>query len=197
MFLIWVTFVDGMTSQSMVSVDGEKIHKALKKRWCLSWFSSWNSGRVKMDERWHGSLFQISDATDDNDIDFAITVLHVETRKTSKIGEETVICNGGPPLQGFLIQQVIQQALHQIIQLFRSLWVRVTDCCMTFLDQNLISTTSVHVQMLKRLRTCCMSLVNKSVRWRRVTANHTAFNVFVFLLTSFIASFHNISDCLT
>ena len=81
---------------------------------------------------------------------------------------------GRPPLHGQIIQQVIQQVIQQIIQLFRNFWVGVTDCCMTFRDQNPISTTSEHVQMLQRLRTCCMSLIDKSVRWRRVTANHTA-----------------------
>ena len=45
----------------------------------------------------------------------------------------------------------------------------VTDCVMTFLlDQNPISTTSEHAQMLQRLQTCCMSLIDKSVRWRRL-----------------------------
>ena len=49
--------------------------------------------------------------------------------------------NGGPPLHGFLIQQVIQQVIQQIIQLFRSFWVGVTDCCMTFRDQNWSNST--------------------------------------------------------
>ena len=81
---------------------------------------------------------------------------------------------GRPPLHGQVIQQVIQQVTQQIIQLFWSFWVGVADCCMTFRDQNPISTTSEHVQMLQRLRTCCMSLIDKSVRWMRVTANQTA-----------------------
>ena len=55
------------------------------------------------------------------------------------------------------LPQVIQQVIQQIIQLFWSFWVGVTDCCMTFRDQNSISTTSEHVQMLQRLRPCCMS----------------------------------------
>ena len=101
--------------------------------------------------------------------------------------------NGRPPLHGQVIQQVIQQVIEQIIQLFWSFWVGVTDCCMSFRDQNPISTTSEHVQMLQRLRTCCMSLIDKSVRWRRVTANHTAiitaFNVIALLLRHLLRHF--------
>ena len=72
---------------------------------------------------------------------------------------------------------------------FWSFWVGVTDCCMTFRDQNPISTTSEHVQMLQRLRTCCMSLIDKSVKWRRVTANHTAIIQLLTISRFFIASF--------
>ena len=32
-----------------------------------------------MDERWHGSLFQIYEATDENDLYFAISVFRVGT----------------------------------------------------------------------------------------------------------------------
>ena len=60
---------------------------------------------------------------------------------------------------------------------------------MTFRDQNPISTTSEHVQMLQRLRTCCMSLIDKSVKWRRVTANHTAIIQLLTIYRVFIASF--------
>ena len=35
---------------------------------------------------------------------------------------------------------------------------------MTFREQNPISTTFVPVQMLQRLRTCCMSLIDKPVK---------------------------------
>ena len=57
-------------------VDGEGLpRKALEKRWCLSLFLK--AGRVGMDERWHGSLFQKVEATDENDLDFAMsTRLH-------------------------------------------------------------------------------------------------------------------------
>ena len=54
-----------------MSVDGEEIPgKALEKRWCLSLFLK--SERAEMDERWHGNLFQVSEATDENDLDLAI-----------------------------------------------------------------------------------------------------------------------------
>ena len=56
---------------------------------------------------------------------------------------------------------------------FRALG-RVTDWCMTFRDQNPISTTFVPVQMLQRLPTCCMSLIDIPVKWRRLAANHAA-----------------------
>ena len=77
--LTWVAFVDRLTTQNM-SVDGEKLPgKALEKRWCSSHFLK--AGRVEMDERWHGSLFQIyvSEATDENDLDFVIAVFRVGT----------------------------------------------------------------------------------------------------------------------
>ena len=65
----------------------------------------------------------------------------------------------------------------------------MTDCCMIFRDQNSISTTSGHVQLLQRLRTCCMSLIDKSVKWKRVTANHTAFNVIALILRHLLRHF--------
>ena len=37
-----------------------------------------------MDERWHDSLFQMSEATDENDLDFAITIFCVGTRKKTR-----------------------------------------------------------------------------------------------------------------
>ena len=62
----------------MMSVDGEELPgKALEKRWCLSLFLK--AGRVEMKGRWHGSLFQIYEATDENDLDFAIAVFCVGT----------------------------------------------------------------------------------------------------------------------
>ena len=64
-----------MTSQSVMSVDGEEIPaKALEKRWCLSLVLK--AGRAEMDERWHGNLFQVSEATDEKDLDLAIAVFH-------------------------------------------------------------------------------------------------------------------------
>ena len=100
---------------------------------------------------------------------------------------------GRPPLHGQIIQQVIQQVIQQIIQLFWSFWVGITDCCMTFRDQNPISTTSEHVQMLQRLRTCCMSLIDKSVkleaRYSKSYSNHTAFNVIALLLRHLLRHF--------
>ena len=48
---------------------------------------------------------------------------------------------------------------------------------------------SEHVKMLQRLRTCCMSLIDKSVKRRRVILRVSRFTyIYVFL------SFHNISD---
>ena len=62
-----------MTSQSVMSVDGEEIpEKALEKKWCSSLFLE--AGRAEMDERWHGNLFQVSEATDENDSDLAFAV---------------------------------------------------------------------------------------------------------------------------
>ena len=52
--------------------------KGTQKRWCLSLFLK--VGRVEMDERWPGSLFQTLEATDENDLDFAIPVF--STRNT-------------------------------------------------------------------------------------------------------------------
>ena len=67
----------------MMSMDGEEIpEKALKKRWCSSLFLK--AERAEMDERWHGSLFQVFEATDENDLDFAIAVFRVGTH----IGKE-------------------------------------------------------------------------------------------------------------
>ena len=57
--------MDGLTSQNVMPVDGEGLPgKALRKRWCLSFFLK--AGRVEMDERWPGSLFQTLEATDEN-----------------------------------------------------------------------------------------------------------------------------------
>ena len=57
-----------------MAVDGEGLPgKALEKRWGLSLFLK--AGRVEMDERWPGSLFQSLEATDENDLDFAIPVI--------------------------------------------------------------------------------------------------------------------------
>ena len=59
-----------------MSVDGEEIPgKALEKRWCLSLFLK--AGRAEMDERWHGNLFQVSEATDEKDLDLANAVFRV------------------------------------------------------------------------------------------------------------------------
>ena len=68
--------MDGLTSQNVMPVDGEGLPgKALRKRWCLSFFLK--AGRVEMDERWPGSLFQTLEATDENDLDLAISVFRV------------------------------------------------------------------------------------------------------------------------
>ena len=65
-----------MTSQSLMSVDGEEIPgKALEKRRCSSLFLK--AGRAEMDERWHGNLFQVSEATNEKDLDLAIAVFRV------------------------------------------------------------------------------------------------------------------------
>ena len=79
MCLTWDAFVDGLTSQNVMPVDGEGLPgKALKKRWCLSLLMK--AGRVEMDERWPGSLFQILEATDENDLDFPIPVFRLGTQ---------------------------------------------------------------------------------------------------------------------
>ena len=55
-----------------MSVDGEEIPaKALEKR-CSS--PLLKAGRAEMDKRWRGNLFQVSEATDENDMDLAIAV---------------------------------------------------------------------------------------------------------------------------
>ena len=72
----WVASVDGLTSQNVMPVDGEGLPgKALRKRWCLSFFLK--AGREEMDERWPGSLFQTLEATDEKDLDLAISVFRV------------------------------------------------------------------------------------------------------------------------
>ena len=50
MCLTLVAYVDGMKSQNVMSKDGEGLPgKALRKRWCLSFFLK--AGRVAMGER--------------------------------------------------------------------------------------------------------------------------------------------------
>ena len=62
----------------MMPLDGKRLPgKALEKRFCLSLFLK--AGRLEMDERWHGNLFQQYEATDENDLDFAIAVFRVGT----------------------------------------------------------------------------------------------------------------------
>ena len=39
-----------------------------------------------MDERWHGSLFQIFEATDENDLDFAIAHIDKEEHRSDRVG---------------------------------------------------------------------------------------------------------------
>ena len=69
-----------MSSQSVMSWDGVRD----KKKWYFSLFLK--AGRVEMDGRWHGSLFQISEATDENDLDFAITDFWVGTQIKENLG---------------------------------------------------------------------------------------------------------------
>ena len=76
-----------MTSQSVMSVDGEEMPgKELEKRWCLSLFLE--AGRAEMDERWDGSPFQLSEATDENDLDLAIAVfregMHIDKEEEDR-----------------------------------------------------------------------------------------------------------------
>ena len=52
--------------------DEEILGYALRNRWCLSPFLK--AGRAGMDERWPGNLFQISEAAEEKDLDFAIAV---------------------------------------------------------------------------------------------------------------------------
>ena len=47
------------------------------RKWCLSF--SLKAGRTEIGERRHDSLLQISEATDENDLEFAIGVFHVGT----------------------------------------------------------------------------------------------------------------------
>ena len=64
-------------------VDGEGLPgKELKKRWCLSLFLK--AGKVEMDERWSGSLFQIFEARNENDSDFAIAVFRLGTQNDNE-----------------------------------------------------------------------------------------------------------------
>ena len=55
-----------------VSYGEELPGKALKNRWCLS--LSLTAGRVEMDERWYGSLFQLYEVIDENVQEFAIAL---------------------------------------------------------------------------------------------------------------------------
>ena len=77
-----------MTSQSMMSVDGEEIPgKALEKRWRSSLFL--RAGRAEMDKRWHGNLFQVSEAADEKDLELAIAVF----RKGMHMDKEEKDCS--------------------------------------------------------------------------------------------------------
>ena len=79
--------MDVMTSQSVMSVDGEEIPgKALEKKWGLSLFLK--AGRAEMDERWHGNLFQVSEATDEKDLDLAFVVFRERMNIDKEEGEE-------------------------------------------------------------------------------------------------------------
>ena len=51
--------------------------KTRKKKWCLRPLIK--AGRVGVDERWFGSEFQILGATDENDSEVAMEVLHKGT----------------------------------------------------------------------------------------------------------------------
>ena len=60
----------------MISVDGEELTaKVLEKRWCLNLFLK--AGRVEMDASWYGCPFQIYEATDENDLYFAMAESYV------------------------------------------------------------------------------------------------------------------------
>ena len=90
-------------------------------------------------------------------------------------------CYGRPPLHGQIIQQVIQQVIQQIIQLFWSFWVGVTGLLYDFSRSktdlyNIWTCTDVAAatDLLYEPHRASMSLIDKSVKWRRVTANHTA-----------------------
>ena len=75
--------MDGLTSQNVMPVDGEGLPgKALRKRWCLSFFLK--AGRVEMDARWPGSLFQTLEATDENELDLTISVFRVGTHSDNE-----------------------------------------------------------------------------------------------------------------
>ena len=78
MYPTWVASVDGLTSQNVMPVDGEGFTgKGTQKRWCLILFLK--AGRVEMDKNWPVSLFQTLEATDENDLDFAIPVFWLGT----------------------------------------------------------------------------------------------------------------------
>ena len=55
--------------------------------------ASSKTGRVGMDERWHGSEFQIFDATDENDLEVAMEVLRKGTH-IDKDEEDRSECTG-------------------------------------------------------------------------------------------------------
>ena len=46
------------------------------------------AGRAEMDEKWHGNLFQVSEATDENDLDLAIAVfregMHIDKEEEDR-----------------------------------------------------------------------------------------------------------------
>ena len=77
-----VDFLLAALAAAMKEITG----KALEKRWCLSLFLK--AGRAEMDERWHGNLFQMSEATDENDVDLVIAVfregMHIDKEEEDR-----------------------------------------------------------------------------------------------------------------
>ena len=63
-----------------------------------------------MDERWHGNLFQVSEATDENDLDLAIAVfregMHIdkeEEDRSDRVGSRHIPWDNGGEI-GWLLE---------------------------------------------------------------------------------------------
>ena len=55
-----------------------------------AWVSYLKAGRVEMDERWPGSLFQTLEATEEEDLDFAIPVFRLGTHSDNEEEDDNI-----------------------------------------------------------------------------------------------------------